>query len=172
MEGMRSSTLRRCVASATRMSRRGVTALVLAALVLAALPTLSGCAASRGASLYRAGTRAIAQGETERAIANLEAANALLPDRSEILNHLAIAYGSAGRTEEALALFERAAELDCRNAAAESNLAVAKQRAARHESIAPVAPTGPVDPAAPSIERSGSTDASPPDAPDDESSAR
>lgn len=159
MEAMGSRPLQPDERSVTRTSRCGVMASALLALLLAALLTLAGCAASRGASLYRAGTRAISQGDTDRAIANLEEANALLPDRSEILNHLAIAYGSAGRTEEALALFERAAELDCRNAAAASNLAVAKQRVARHESIAPGS-TGPVDPAVPAIGPSGDPDAS------------
>jgi tetratricopeptide (TPR) repeat protein len=87
------------------------------------------CAASRGASLYRAGSRALAQGDSVRAIADLEAANALLPGRSEILNHLGIAYDKAGRSAEALTAFEQAVAFDCRNAAAESNLVAARQRA-------------------------------------------
>lgn len=90
---------------------------------------LPACAASRGASLYRAGSRALAQGDTPRAIADLEAANALLPGRSEILNHLGIAYDKAGRSADALTAFEQAVAVDCQNAAAESNLVAARQRA-------------------------------------------
>jgi Flp pilus assembly protein TadD len=122
---------------ASRVSRGGV-----AALVVCALLAMSGCAATRGAKLYRAGTRALAQGDTASAIVNLEQANELLPGRSEILNHLGIAYQSAGRSGDALSAFEQAVEADCDNAAAQSNLVLARQRVWGATSPEPAEPDG------------------------------
>ena len=56
----------------------------------------------------------------------LELAARLAPERSEILNHLGIAYGAAGRSGDALSAFERAVALDCDNRAAAENLAAAR----------------------------------------------
>ncbi len=106
------------------VSRTGVVAILLCSML-----GLTDCTATRGASQYRAGSRALARGDITRAILKLEAANASLPDRSEILNHLGIAYDKAGRSEDAMRAFEQAVAADCRNNAAESNLMVARQRA-------------------------------------------
>jgi Flp pilus assembly protein TadD len=90
-----------------------------------------GCATWEGARLYRDGTRALDRGETEVAIADLERASVLVPERSEIQNHLGIAYQAAGRDADALLAFERAVALDCDNRAAQENLSVAELRQRR-----------------------------------------
>jgi len=91
--------------------------------VLLLLPlVLSGCAFATGSSLYISGTRALDRGETARAITDLEEAARLLPESSEVQNHLGIAYENAGRRDDALAAWRRAVSLDCSNAAAAKNL--------------------------------------------------
>jgi Flp pilus assembly protein TadD len=93
---------------------------VLIAALLAGL--LAGCASLEGARLYRSGTLALDRGETSRAIADLERAARLVPEASEVQNHLGLAYAAAGREDEAGRAFRRAVELDCENAAAQANL--------------------------------------------------
>ena len=91
---------------------------VLGLLVL----SLSGCASFQAAQFYQSGTRALDRGDTEDAIRDLEAAEALAPEASEIQNHLGLAYRDAGRLGEARSAFARAVELDCDNDAAQRNL--------------------------------------------------
>lgn len=107
---------------ATATPRREVAAAfaLLSALVLA----LPGCAGLEAARLYARGTRALDSGDVARAVADLEAAAALRPDRSEIRNHLGLAYRAAGRPEDAGRAFRDALRLDCGNRAARHNLAV------------------------------------------------
>lgn len=73
--------------------------------------------------LYTTGTEALDRGDHQTAIAQLEEAATLVPDASEIRNHLGLAYWSAGDSERARAAFEAAIDLDCDNEAARSNLA-------------------------------------------------
>jgi Flp pilus assembly protein TadD len=101
---------------------------LLPTLGLAAL--LAACASYEGARLYRSGTRALDRGETQRAIQDLERAAALVPEASEVQNHLGLAYAAAARPADAERAFRRALELDCDNAAARENLRVAEQRSA------------------------------------------
>jgi Flp pilus assembly protein TadD len=105
-----------------------VRALVVAAAV-AALAALSGCATYQGARLYDRGTRALERGDAAAAVADLERASALVPDASEIQNHLGLAYEAQGRPADARAAFERAVALDCDNDAAQHNLHAAEARA-------------------------------------------
>jgi Flp pilus assembly protein TadD len=97
-------------------------------LLLAAvsLSVLAGCATWEGARLYQRGTDALERGEPELAISDLERAAGLVPEASEIQNHLGLAYQAAGREAEARDAFARAVELDCDNEAAQENLAVAE----------------------------------------------
>jgi Flp pilus assembly protein TadD len=98
------------------------------AILLAAL-ALSGCASFRGARLYDSGTRALERGDAARAIADLEEAASLVPQASEIHNHLGLAYLKAERSDDALAAFRHAVALDCDNQAARHNLRAAEARA-------------------------------------------
>jgi Flp pilus assembly protein TadD len=91
---------------------------------------LAGCASFEGARLYESGSRALDRGESERAIADLERAAELVPQASEVQNHLGLAYAAAGREDAALRAFHRAVELDCDNAAAQQNLRAALARSA------------------------------------------
>ena len=97
--------------------------ILLAALVLA------GCASFRGARLYDSGTRALERGDSAQAIADLEQAALLVPQASEIHNHLGLAYLQAERPDDALAAFRHAVALDCDNRAAQQNLHAAEARA-------------------------------------------
>jgi Flp pilus assembly protein TadD len=101
-----------------------------AALATALVLLLAGCTSFRGARLYQSGTEALDRGDTARAIDELEQAARLVPEASEIQNHLGLAYAAAGRQGDALHAFERAVDLDCENAAAGANLRVARSRAA------------------------------------------
>jgi lipoprotein NlpI len=56
----------------------------------------------------------------------LERAAVLAPERSEVFNHLGLAYAAAGRPADALSAFERAVALDCDNRAAAANLRAAQ----------------------------------------------
>ncbi len=75
------------------------------------------------------GTEALDRGEVGRAVDDLERAAELAPERSEVHNHLGLAYQAAGRDREALASFRRAVAIDCDNAAAAFNLERAEARA-------------------------------------------
>jgi Flp pilus assembly protein TadD len=90
-------------------------------LVLAAA-TLGGCVSLEGARYYRSGSDALERGEVAMAVRDLEQAARLLPEASEVRNHLGIAYLEAGRSDEALREFEEAVALDCDNEAAVHNL--------------------------------------------------
>ncbi len=79
--------------------------------------------AIRAARYYAAGTRALERGDDAVAIAELERAVALMPNASEIHNHLGLAYWSDGRERAAERELARALELDCDNEAARANLA-------------------------------------------------
>jgi Flp pilus assembly protein TadD len=105
-----------------------------AALLLAA-SLAAGCASYRGARLYGSGTRALERGDAAAAIADLERAAQLVPDASEVQNHLGLAYARAGREADALAAFQRAVALDCDNAAARQNLHAAEARHAAAEAL-------------------------------------
>jgi Flp pilus assembly protein TadD len=107
------------------MTVRSLAAMLALGLVLG---FASGCASFQAARLYRSGSAALEHGEAERAIADLERAAALAPEASEVQNHLGLAYAAAGRDAEATRAFRRAVELDCDNAAAHENLAVAERR--------------------------------------------
>ena len=103
------------------------TALRLVAALAVGL-ALGGCAAFQGTRLYGSGSEALERGETARAIADLERAAELLPDASEVQNHLGLAYDAAGRPEAAQQAFERAVALDCDNEAAQQNLDFVERR--------------------------------------------
>ena len=100
-----------------------VRTLLLAALAIALAP---GCASLEGARLYASGSEGLERGDTAQAIAQLERAAELVPQASEVQNHLGLAYRRAGRDAEARRAFARAIELDCDNRAAHENLAVAE----------------------------------------------
>ena len=89
-----------------------------------------GCAAVDGRRHFEAGTAALDRGDAALAVAELERAAALVPEASEVQNHLGIAYGAAGREADALQAFERAVALDCDNRAAVANLHAARRRSA------------------------------------------
>jgi len=100
--------------------------LALALAVL--LVSLPACESSlgrslRGARLYATGTEALDRGAFERAILDLEKAAELVPEASEVQNHLGIARWRSGDLAGARVAFTRAVELDCDNAAAQANLA-------------------------------------------------
>jgi len=92
----------------------------------------------RGARYYSAGNDALAHHDGPLAIEELERAAALVPQASEIQNHLGLAYWSEGRVAAARNSFERALELDCGNQAAAANLAnlLASNQVTREESEA------------------------------------
>jgi Flp pilus assembly protein TadD len=89
-----------------------------------------GCASFQAARLYHSGTVALDRGDSARAVSDLERAAELLPEASEVQNHLGLAYRAAGRDRDAEFAFERAVALDCDNAAAAQNLSVTQARAA------------------------------------------
>jgi len=89
-----------------------------------------GCAAVDGHRHFEVGNAALERGDAALAVAELERAAALVPQASEVQNHLGIAYTAAGRPDAALAAFERAVALDCDNRAAAENLRVARARSA------------------------------------------
>ncbi len=102
--------------------RRVACALAVALLAL-------GCTSFRAARLYQSGTAALDRGDSARAIAELEHAAELVPEASEVQNHLGLAYQAAGRDDDAQRAFRRAVELDCDNEAAVENLRIAEARA-------------------------------------------
>jgi len=107
---------------------RSTLPVVVGALLASSLP---GCATFEGAKLYERGTQALDRGDTATAIAELEHAAQLVPQSSEIQNHLGLAHAAAGHDDAALLAFRHAVELDCSNEAAQQNLAAAEARRAR-----------------------------------------
>lgn len=116
------------------MGSRTGTVLLAAGLLGTALLG-AGCAGWRGARLYSSGTHALEHGHITQAVGDLEEAAQLMPQSSEVYNHLGIAYTQAGRADDARIAFERAVELDCSNVAAQRNLEAA--RAADHPPAGP-----------------------------------
>ena len=108
------------------MNRTSVPLRIVAVPALVLLLGLVGCASFEGARLYRRGTLALGHGEPERAVADLERAAVLVPQASEVQNHLGLAYVEVGRTQDAERAFRFAVELDCENAAARENLRAAE----------------------------------------------
>ena len=107
------------------VTRRSVVRAHVAAVgcaVTLALAVGLGCGAWQAAQLYQSGSRALDSGALERAVADLESAAKLEPERSEIRNHLGLAYAAAGDVGAAEHAFEAAISLDCENAAAHRNL--------------------------------------------------
>ena len=105
------------------------------ALCAALISGSSGCSSYQGARLYQSGTLALDRGDSARAVEELERAAELVPDASEVQNHLGLAYAAAGRDADALKAFQRAVDIDCGNLAAAENLAVAQRQ--RSEENAP-----------------------------------
>jgi tetratricopeptide (TPR) repeat protein len=89
-----------------------------------------GCSTLEAARLYQTGTQALDAGDSGRAVTDLEQAAALLPEASEVQNHLGLAYHAAGRLGDAELAFRRAVALDCENAAAVENLRITEARSA------------------------------------------
>jgi Flp pilus assembly protein TadD len=99
------------------MARGGACALLLGLHLV-----LLGCTTLEGYRHFQAGTLALDRGDAGAAVTELERAAAILPERSEVFNHLGLAYAAAGRRTDALFAFERAVALDCDNRAAAENL--------------------------------------------------
>ncbi len=93
------------------------------------LVLLLGCSTALGFRHFQAGNDALDRGDAASAVLELERAAALAPERSEIFNHLGLAYAAAGRRADALFAFERAVALDCDNRAAAANLHAAQAAA-------------------------------------------
>lgn len=97
----------------------------LAAIALAVVGQL-GCASLEGYRHFDAGSAALDRGDAATAVRELEQAALLVPERSEVHNHLGIAYSAAGRPQDARLAFERAVALDCDNREAAANLAASQ----------------------------------------------
>jgi Flp pilus assembly protein TadD len=76
-----------------------------------------------GARHYAAGSEALERGDAKTALEELREAARLVPQASEIRNHLGLAWWQLGDLSRARSAFEVALELDCDNAAARRNLA-------------------------------------------------
>jgi Flp pilus assembly protein TadD len=87
-----------------------------------------GCTTWQGARLYQSGTRALEAGDVPSALDDLQQAARLVPEASEVQNHLGLAWLAAGDEARAFASFERAVQLDCDNAAAHANLEALETR--------------------------------------------
>lgn len=137
-----------------RAIRRQPGAFVAVSLLLAGWLVVSGCATWRGARLYQSGTRALESGDVAGALEDLGEAARLVPEASEIQNHLGLAWLEAGEPERARQAFARAVALDCDNRAASDNLARIEEQLEREERAAalrriagPQAEPGPSAPA-------------------------
>jgi Flp pilus assembly protein TadD len=95
-------------------------------LATVGLVLLLGCSTVEGYRHFEAGNAALDRGDAATAVLELELAARLVPGRSEVQNHLGLAYAAAGRPRDALGAFERAVALDCENPAAQANLAAAR----------------------------------------------
>ncbi len=102
---------------------------VIAVALVLVLGCTVGCASLRGARLYRSGSQALERGELTLAVAQLEEAARLVPQASEIQNHLGLSYLALGRREAARGAFDRALQLDCDNQAARDNRLLAEGQA-------------------------------------------
>ncbi len=111
--------------------RAATAATMLATGFVAICAGAPGCASFEAWRLYQTGTEALDGGDTGRAIAELERAVELLPQASEVHNHLGLAYLAAGRDSDAAEAFQVAVDLDCDNSAAAQNLRVVGARVAR-----------------------------------------
>lgn len=107
------------------LRRRSASRIAVVVLLLVGVP---GCTAWRGARLYHTGTVAFESGDMTRALADLEAAARLVPERSEVHNNLGLAQLAAGREDLALTSFTRATDLDCTNEAARANALMLRSR--------------------------------------------
>ena len=116
--------------------RRG--RVLVSLLVATGLVAVTGCTSWRGARLYQRGTQALEQGDSDRALALLAEAARLVPEASEVRNHLGLAQVAVGRDDLALESFELATRLDCNNRAARDNLARLEGRLLREAAIAAV----------------------------------
>lgn len=110
------------------MQYRFRTAWLRIGCVLCAVVLALGCSSFRAARLYQSGTAALDRGDSAQAIVELERAAELLPEASEVQNHLGLAYRASGRERDAEIAFRRAVDLDCTNQAAVENLRVAESR--------------------------------------------
>lgn len=130
----------------------------LGVLVLLTIVIGSGCTAWRGAALYHRGTSALDDGDVEGALLDLGRAAELVPDASEIRNHLGLALLAAGREDAARRSFGYAVELDCTNRAASDNLARMEAFLIRESALAAVSSGGVLAPAilAPAVQAPGS----------------
>lgn len=106
---------------AARSLGRHAAGIGILGLALALLLPAAGCASWRGARLYQSGTRALEAGDVDRALSDLQQAARLVPEASEIQNHLGLAWLAAGDEMRALRSFDRALALDCDNRAAREN---------------------------------------------------
>ncbi len=111
---------------------------------LVGLVLLLGCATVEGYRLFEAGNAALDRGDAAAAVAELERAATLVPERSEVQNHLGLAYAAAGRPRDALAAFERAVALDCDNRAAQREPRCRTRRQSRRRLSSPVDPADPI----------------------------
>ena len=130
-EATHRSGARRRAGSASRSLAPIVVCLAIFASGCSSLPPVR---AIRAARHYAAGTKALDRGDAASAIAELERAVVLMPEASEIHNHLGLAYWSDARNDDALRELERAVALDCDNDEARVNLALFRAaREARSE---------------------------------------
>lgn len=113
------------------MKRIGSALLALVAVTSLACASAPPVRAIRAARYYAAGTEALERGESRQAIEALEQAARLMPNASEIQNHLGLAYWADARPDDAQRALARAVELDCDNEAARINLE--RLQAARSE---------------------------------------
>ena len=81
-------------------------------VVAIALVSVAGCASWRAAGLYQRGTQALERGDSLQAVGLLEEAARLVPEASEVQNHLGLAQLAAGQDDLALESFEHVAGTD------------------------------------------------------------
>ncbi len=117
------------------LRRQAVLEGVAVAVLAVGLLSSPGCTQWQAARLYQSGSQALQADDVDRAIDELSAAARLVPQASEIQNHLGLAWLEAGEDEHALRFFERAVELDCDNQAASDGLARVKARLEQEAAI-------------------------------------
>jgi len=86
--------------------------------------------AIRGARYYASGSESLERGDSARALEDLSRAAELVPQASEIQNHLGLAYWAEGQPEQARIAFDQAIALDCDNIAARQNRKALEERTA------------------------------------------